>query len=221
LHVHRPFVRAEETQADLIAASSAAKKSELVGRNRQRRFWSARTRPSIFGAREPRTPWGVRIVRILYIIVAVLALAFAAGTVAQARSIPNEGMTFEDVAAWLREQGKEATISQDSLGNKIILTSAAGLNFSIYMFDCLDDRCGSLQFASGPHNSPTGKFDLERLNEWNKTKRWVRAYLNGPDSLWLEADFDLAPGSSYELLDDEMATWLKALDAMKTFFAFK
>jgi Putative bacterial sensory transduction regulator len=164
--------------------------------------------------------------RTLCIITAALALAFVSQAFvldagAQARSIPDEGMTFEDVAAWLREQGKEVTISQDSLGNKIIVTSTDGMKFSVYMFDCQNDRCGSLQFATGPHASATGKLELERINEWNKTKRWARAYLNGPNSLWIEADFDLSPGSSYELLNDEMATWAKALAAIKPFFGTK
>jgi Putative bacterial sensory transduction regulator len=159
--------------------------------------------------------------RIVRIVTATLALAFASSAVAQTLAMPNGGMTYDDVAAWLREHGKDATMSTDSLGNKRVASSADGVKFFVYLFDCKNDRCGSIQFATGPHSSASGKLELERINEWNKTKRWARAYLNGPNSLWLEADFDLVPGGSYELLNDEMATWQKALAAIKPFFGLK
>jgi len=155
------------------------------------------------------------------IVTVALALAFASNAIAQAHGIPDGGMTFDDVAAWLRERDHDAAISTDSLGNKRLASSADGIKFYVYLFDCNNDRCGSIQLATGPHTSATGKLELERVNEWNKTKRWARAYLNGPNSLWVEADFDLVPGGSYELLNDEMATWLKALAAIKPFFGLK
>jgi len=62
---------------------------------------------------------------------------------------------------------------------KRLASSADGIKFYVYLFDCNNDRCGSIQFATGPHTSATGKLELERVNEWNKTKRWARAYFGG------------------------------------------
>ena len=158
---------------------------------------------------------------LLRITTTVLALVFASQSVAQTRSIPRGGLTFNDVVAWLRDQGREAKIAKDLAGNTMVAVSAAGFNFGVYLFDCQGDRCGSIQFATGPHLPKTGKIALERVNEWNKTKRWQRAYLTARNELWLEADFDLTPGGTYELLKDEMDTWLGGLKESPPFFGLK
>jgi hypothetical protein len=151
-------------------------------------------------------------------IITTLAFVLATTPCAQAKDIPSDGMSYEDVAIWLKGRGYQAQIATDSLGNKIVKTTVDGNPFSVYMFDCKNDRCGSIQFAFGPR-SQKGGFDLKRLNEWNKVKRWSRAYVN-PD-LWIEGDFDLTPGGSYELLNDNLDTWLKSMTESKTFFGAK
>jgi hypothetical protein len=135
----------------------------------------------------------------------------------QARSIPDDGVSIDDVAAWLKERGQdEAKISDDGNGHKIVSSSLSGVKFGVYMFDCKGDKCGSVQFAAGWPVS--GKIAASRVNEWNRTKRWARAYLDTSGGLWLEFDVDLTPGGTYELLDDNFATWKKTVDGFKDFF---
>ena len=154
--------------------------------------------------------------RTLQIIAAALALCLASAATVQARSIPDEGITLDEVAAWLSDKGLDAKVTDDGNGHKIVSSSLDGVKFGVYMFDCKGDKCGSIQFAAGwPPNS---KIAASRVNEWNRTKRWARAYLDPSNGLWLESDVDLTPGGTYELLDDNFATWKKTLDAFKEFF---
>ena len=149
-----------------------------------------------------------------YSIPAALTVLMLATAMAQASNLPDKGVTFDDVATWLRGQGNDAKITTDPLGNKIVSSAKGG--FDIYLFDCDGDRCGSLQFATGFRTK--GKIKADRVNDWNREKRWARAYLDKSNDLWVEADFDLAPGGTYELLNDEYATWKKVLESFKTFF---
>jgi len=156
------------------------------------------------------------IARTLRIMAAALAFGFASTAIAQARSIPDDGVTLEEVAAWLSDQGQAAKITDDGNGHKIVSSSVGGVKFGVYMFDCNGDKCGSIQFAAGwPAN---GKIPVTRVNDWNRTKRWARAYLDTSNGIWLEADVDLTPGGTYELLNDNFATWKKTVDGFKEFF---
>jgi hypothetical protein len=148
-----------------------------------------------------------------------LVIALAATTMAHAKEIPSDGLTFDDAMAWLRDQGLEGKISTDGAGNKNIQTAFGDNRFGVYLFDCSNDHCGSIQFVA---NWPaSAKISATKVNQWNRTKRWARAYLDGSNRLWVEFDADLTPGGTYELLQDEFATWKKMLDAAKTFFSSK
>ena len=155
--------------------------------------------------------------RILRVAAAALAVALASIPIAQARDIPSDGVTLEDVAAWLRESGNVASIANDGAGHTIVSSKLGGVKFGVYMFDCNNSkRCGSIQFAAGwPTN---GKIQVTKVNDWNRTKRWGRAYLDNSGGIWLESDCDLTPGGSYELLNDMFATWKKSVDGFRSFF---
>jgi hypothetical protein len=147
-----------------------------------------------------------------------MALAATTTAMAETRSIPDAGLTRDDVVAWLRDQGLAGKITTDPLDHKIVSTAAAGTPFNVYFFDCDNDRCGSIQFeATWPTN---GKIAATRVNDWNRQKRWARGYLNA-NQIYVEMDCDLTPGGSYELLNDELATWKKTVDSFKTFFSLK
>ena len=136
---------------------------------------------------------------------AFAALTFAAGA-ANARDIPAGGMTVADVAAWLQAGGYQAQIVPDKNGGMAhIHSGVGGHGFGIYMFDCKGDRCGSLQFSAGYETH--GTFDTGKMNAWNRDKRWARGYFDDVNDPWVEMDVDLSPGGTYELLDDELATW--------------
>jgi hypothetical protein len=156
--------------------------------------------------------------RFLRVAATALVLGFASLPIAQARDIPSDGITIEEVQSWLQAQGMEAQITNDGAGHTIVSSKLGGTKFGVYMFDCNNGkRCGSIQFAAGwPTN---GKIQVTKVNEWNRTKRWGRAYLDDSGGMWLEFDADLTPGGTYELLNDMFATWKKSVEGFKTFFS--
>lgn len=141
--------------------------------------------------------------RALFASAAVLALTLVSSA-AIAKDLPANGMTIKEMAAWLQSAGYKAEI-QTIDGRKIILSGAEGSDFRIYPEDCKGERCSSLQFAVGFDTK--GALTVNKINEWNRQNRWVRAYIDTTNNSWLEFDVDLAPGGSYENLNDEFALW--------------
>jgi hypothetical protein len=140
---------------------------------------------------------------------AALIFLLVAGA-ASARDIPSGGLTREEVVTWLQGAGYQAQIVTDSAGKVFVSSAWGGHNFGVYMFDCNADRCGSIQFSAG--FATHGKFDTSRMNEWNRDTRWARGYFDSTNDPWVEYDIDLTPSGTYELLNDELATWHTALD---------
>ena len=86
--------------------------------------------------------------RLISFGAAVLALALSAGA-ASARDIPPGGLTLAEVAGWLQQSGYKVESKTTAAGVKYLDSAAEGVNFDIYLYDCKDDRCASMQFAAG------------------------------------------------------------------------
>lgn len=151
-------------------------------------------------------------------ITLALVLMLSAGTAA-AKDIPAGGFTIDDVVAWLQAGGYRAQIVQGSSGERHVRSGSNGTDFGVYMFDCKDGRCGSIQFSAGFDTQ--GKFDTSRMNQWNRENRWARGYFDATNDPWIEMDVDLTPGGDYELLDDEFATWNSQLKRFTETYGLK
>jgi len=130
---------------------------------------------------------------------------------ARAADIPAGGFTYDDVVSWLQDRGYQAKLQTLNDGTKDLRSATQGINFHIKLYDCKADRCSSMQFFAGFDTH--GRLSAPQMNEWNKTKRFVKAYVDSTNDPWLEFDVDLAPGGSYDLLNDELAIWNLALPA--------
>ena len=137
-----------------------------------------------------------------------LALMFGS-TCVIAKDIPSGGVTIEEIAAWLQDNGYKAQIQTSKDGDGNIYSASDGTSFHIYLDDCKDKRCGSLEFSYGLDSK--GAWTAEKMNAWNRDNRWSKAYVDKVNDPWLEYDVDLTPGGTYELLDDEFATWRNGL----------
>jgi hypothetical protein len=154
------------------------------------------------------------------------AIAAAAGALllvamsgaATAKDLPSGGVTIDDVVKWLQGAGYRAEIQTGDDGSKNVYSSADGRNFHIYLYDCKDGRCGSLQFSTGFDTK--GAFSADKMNDWNRDSRWARAYVDKSNDPWVEYDVDLTPGGTYELLDDEFGTWRGALGRFYKFIGW-
>lgn len=140
------------------------------------------------------------------VVTIILALFSSA---ASARDLPPGGMTIDEVVSWLQNAGYGAEIRTDNNGVRNVYSSTSGTNFHVYMFDCKQNRCGSFQFYAGFDTK--GTQSAVQMNTWNRNHRWTRAYVDSVNDPWLEYDVDLTPGGTYELLNDEFATWREML----------
>ncbi|HEY1752831.1 MAG TPA: YbjN domain-containing protein [Caulobacteraceae bacterium] len=155
---------------------------------------------------------------------ALAAAPASAQTAAAARggAIPASGLTAAEIADWLRGDGFSAVVKPDptTAGDQIISTSVDGVDVDIYVYDCSGDgdgrRCTSMQYAAGW--APSGSYSADKTNEWNRTHRYIKAYLTRGNSLYGEYDLDLSPGGTFEMLNDTLVNWRSTARDFKTYF---
>lgn len=122
-----------------------------------------------------------------------------------ARNLPAGGLSRQDVAAWLIGHGLRATIHNDDNGRSIVSSNVSGVNFDVYFYGCEGERCASIQYAGGW--TPLTKGTRENINDWNRQKRYIRAYLDSKNNVWGEYDVDISPGGTWEQLDKSLTQW--------------
>lgn len=136
---------------------------------------------------------------------AIAAIASLLG-VAQAAPLPNGGVTAQEIGGTLAAAGLPVQYSTDKDGDPLIKTNWDGVNTSIYFYECSGSpkRCKSFQFYSG---FTTKSVPLAKLGEWNRTKRFGRAYLDTQGDPSVEMDVDAARGYSTEALANQLERW--------------
>jgi hypothetical protein len=152
---------------------------------------------------------------------AALSLFIFAGPVA-ARALPPGGMTASELASWLVGAGYPAQVKPDPTtpGDQIVSTATDGIDVDIYLYDCSGDgdarRCTSMQYAAGWPAS--GSYNMERVNGWNRSNRYIKAYLTAKGGLFGEYDLDISPGGTYEMLDDCLQNWRSVVVDFNKYF---
>lgn len=146
-----------------------------------------------------------------------LALGFGGVTAAQAKPIPDGGLTLEETVAWLQGAGYKAEIltRKDTSKSRYIGSASGGVNFYIDLYDCKTTRCASLQFYSAFDKDKP--LTAAKLNEWNKDNRYSRGYIDDEGDPYVEYDANLSPGGTYEALEDDLQVWANSLDSFTTF----
>ena len=107
----------------------------------------------------------------------------------------------------LQGAGYAAKLGTDRVGDPMITSGVSGTTFQIFFYNCTDHRaCATVQFHSGYDlREPV---DLPKLNEWNRTKRFARAFLDKENDPILEMDVDLDDGGlSPALFIDNIEFW--------------
>ena len=154
------------------------------------------------------------------IFVAGLVLA---ATPSLAADLPKGGMTANEIAVWLKQGGYPAEVKQDlsTPSDQIVATSTDGVDAEIYLFGCAGEgdarRCASIQYVTASAAAPN--VTLAKVNAWNATHRYIKAYLADRNALYGEYDLDVSPGGAYEMLDESLRNWRGAIAEFKTFFA--
>lgn len=102
-----------------------------------------------------------------------------------------------------------ATLEQDAYGDPKITGRIDGHKFNLYFYGCDDNRnCSDLQFAAAWAGQDVS---LRRINEWNKTTRYGKAYLDSDGDPTLEMTVNLKYGVSRDNFDDTIDWWKLAM----------
>ncbi len=120
-----------------------------------------------------------------------------------------------DVAEVVRDLGYKAKVEKDSVGDPMISSKAAGLNYAIFFYSCEDGAsCQSIQLsASFTLNESSARPDL---NEWNKINRYAKAHEAEDGDILLKYDINMwGAGISRDAFVESLNVWERQLNDFK------
>lgn len=121
------------------------------------------------------------------------------------------------IASVIKEKGWPAKLIIPDDGNPYIESDYNDLKFIVLLMNCDDNHqnCKTLQYYLG--FSDAKDTTLDQLNEWNKNKRFARAYRDDEGDAVLEMDVDLDFGGIPRAnLIETLNTWAALMDAYRS-----
>jgi hypothetical protein len=127
----------------------------------------------------------------------------------------------QSLVAALQAAGYAAKLGTDKGGDPMITSGASGTNFQIFFYNCTANKdCATVQFHAGYDlkSSP----GLEKINAWNSSQRFGRAYLDKEGDPIVEMDVDLDDGGmSRALFIDNMEFWTSLLGKFERHIGYR
>ncbi|MGC8792296.1 MAG: YbjN domain-containing protein [Bryobacteraceae bacterium] len=121
----------------------------------------------------------------------------------------------EEMAQIVREEGYVPELDHDSHGDPLIRFRVEGYNCLLFFYGVEDGRAMSLQFrAAFREQAP-----LEKVNEWNRRKRFLKVYLDEDGDINIDMDVDLEGGVTRAYLAERLRTWRAAFLTCVRFLA--
>ena len=150
---------------------------------------------------------------------AAAALAAAWALPVQAQMV--KGQDPSTLVRALQKEGMAAKLGTDKVGDPMITSGIGGTTFQIFFYNCTDHKaCATIQFHSG-YDLKT-QVSLEKINEWNRTKRFGRAFLDAENDPILEMDVDLDDGGlSQDLFIDNIQFWSSILGEFEKHIGYR
>lgn len=113
-----------------------------------------------------------------------------------------------------------AEISTDKHGDPKIDGRMHGARYQIYFYGCKNgEQCTSVQFRSA--FTQTVKQTVERMNEWNVSKRFGKAAIDKTGDATIEMNINLRGGVCNTNFDETIVWWSTVLREYLTFIDFK
>jgi hypothetical protein len=145
----------------------------------------------------------------------ILVMATPAFALVNAAPISAAGITPAEMANVMTQYGWTAKLGKASDGSPIITSQAAGATFYVYFYECHDGRCSDIQFAASWSNAVPPRFTLDRVNGWNRTHRFVRAYLSPGNLITASLDARIAYGTTANV-QEYLGLWRTVLGEFKS-----
>jgi hypothetical protein len=107
-----------------------------------------------------------------------------------------------------------AALTKSDSGAPRIKGRISGTSYEVVFYGCRNnERCRSLQLYAAWEVSR--EIALEKINEWNKGKRFGRAYLDKDGDPFLEFDIEMEYGMSRRNLEECFKNWELLLEEFK------
>jgi hypothetical protein len=121
------------------------------------------------------------------------------------------------IKAIVESQGWPATIVAKAGDDPYIESNRNGLKFLVLFMNCTDNKnCKTLQYYMG--FSDAKDVSLDKINKWNKDKRFARAYKDDEGDPVLEMDVDLDfAGIPRENVGETFNTWASLMDSFREY----
>jgi len=98
-----------------------------------------------------------------------------------------------------------STLETDDYGDPLITGRVEGSKYGIYFYGCEENRsCKDIQFSAAWAGYDVS---MHQINEWNKTKRYGKAYLDNDGDPAIEMSVNLTYGVSRDNFDDTIDWW--------------
>jgi hypothetical protein len=127
----------------------------------------------------------------------------------------------QSIVTALQGAGYAAKLGVDKVGDPMVSSGVSGTTFQIFFYNCTNHaNCATVQFHSGYDlKTPT---TLESLNEWNRSQRFGRAFLDKDNDPILEMDVDLDDGGLTPLLFvDNVEFWASVLSKFEQHIGYR
>jgi hypothetical protein len=143
---------------------------------------------------------------------AIAALALSIGGAASAQQVTAADP--QSIIAALQSGGYKAVLGKDGSGDPRIESAASGAKFVVTFYGCTKNAaCKTVTLYAGWSG---GKATPEQINEWNKNRRFSRAYIDKDGDPVIEFDIDLDDGGmSQALFIDNVQFWESAIGGFK------
>lgn len=134
-------------------------------------------------------------------------IALALATLATPAAAEQVVADHQKMVTLLQAKGYKAELIKGTDAD-YVRTADSGVPVTIFFFNCAKGKtgCTTIQFYTGFTDV---KATLERINDWNKSQRWARAYVDKDGDPVMEMDVDMDFGGlSKELFYDNLGTFI-------------
>ncbi|MCK4712312.1 MAG: YbjN domain-containing protein [Marinosulfonomonas sp.] len=117
----------------------------------------------------------------------------------------------------MQDFGLVATMDVDSQGDPKISSRVSDTKFSVYFYGCTNnDNCSSILIKAG-YDLNDGMSAL-KINEWNREKRFAKAYIDDEGDPFLEMDVNLDfEGVGDKNFEDNLDWWRLLVEDFEEF----
>ncbi|MHA6718154.1 YbjN domain-containing protein [Sphingomonas sp. RS6] len=146
-----------------------------------------------------------------------LLAAFASLLVATTAQAQVRSQDPQSVIRAMQAAGYKAELGKDPTGDPQITSGASGTRFMVYFFGCEEHKnCTEIQFYAGW----TAKAPIERINKWNASHRFGRAYLDDEGDANIEYDVNFEDQAiPTALFRNDLELWSSLIDAFVDYIA--